>query len=71
MKTILEFNLPDDADELEKAQLGPKYHSVLWELAMHIRQKTKYAEIPKEEEAFWEALKDTFYGLLKDEGIEL
>lgn len=43
MKTILEFNLPDDEDSLEMAQSAHAFHSVLWDLNEQIlRPVTKY-----------------------------
>lgn len=43
MKAILEFNLPDDAEEFETAVNAAKMYSILWDMDQWLRANTKYA----------------------------
>jgi hypothetical protein len=43
MKATLEYDLPDEQDEFEKAVNGGKYAYIIWELDHFLRAKTKYA----------------------------
>jgi hypothetical protein len=42
MKTILEFNLPEDLEEYKLAFNGAKYHMCWDELFSHLRKLSKY-----------------------------
>jgi len=42
MKAILEFNLPDEQEELKLAQNGAKYSFLLDELDSNLRSMIKY-----------------------------
>ena len=42
MKVTLEFDLPEDADALRAAQLGPAYRSALRAVRRSLRDKLKY-----------------------------
>lgn len=43
MKAILEFNLPDDADDFKMASNALNWYIVCWDLDQALRTKTKYA----------------------------
>lgn len=36
MRAILEFNLPEDTEDLKRAQLGPKYYGALSEVVERV-----------------------------------
>jgi hypothetical protein len=43
MKATLEYDLPDEQEEFEKAVNGGKYAYIIWELDQFLRANTKYA----------------------------
>jgi len=47
-KVILEFNLPEEEQDLKLAQRGSAYYCVIWEALQEIRNYTKYKEISGE-----------------------
>ena len=67
MKVALEFDLPDDQDELQHAQLGVKYWLALWEVYSYLRGQWKHGDPPDGIEAIWYR----FHQILADEGVEL
>jgi hypothetical protein len=44
MKATLEFALPDDQGEYDRARLGPLAISTLWDIDQHLRSLVKHAE---------------------------
>ena len=44
MKQIMEFNLPEDKEELELYQKAPQMHSAIWEVYQWARAQDKYSE---------------------------
>jgi hypothetical protein len=48
MKAILEFNLPEDAEEHLDAINGTSYKLALSEMDNHFRHRLKYEEHPRE-----------------------
>jgi len=42
MKAMLEFNLPEEANEFKLASRGSDYWKALWELQEEFRRLTKY-----------------------------
>jgi len=47
MKALLEFSLPEDADDHRDALDGPKWKLVCWNLDDELRRIIKYGENPK------------------------
>ena len=43
MKATIEYDLPNEQDEFEKAVNGGKYAYIIWELDQFLRANTKYA----------------------------
>jgi hypothetical protein len=43
MKAILEFDLPDDADDFKMASNALNWYITCWDLDQALRAKTKYA----------------------------
>ena len=66
MKAILEFNLPEDKDAHNLALNGAKYYFVIEEVLQFIRQKTKYGELPKEQEDLLEQLRNLITDEMQD-----
>jgi hypothetical protein len=51
-KALIEFNLPEEAEEFKHVQRAGLYHSMLWEIAHYTRSLRKYDEreaIPRDE----------------------
>lgn len=69
-KATLTFNLPEENGEYEVHINGPKYHTVLFEFANKLREKTKYAEPNDPETPGWEAARTAFWEICNDEGID-
>lgn len=42
MKSILEFNLPEDRNQFLMAIRGADFHSAIWDIGMIVRDHTKY-----------------------------
>lgn len=75
MKHILEFNLPEEKEDLDVAMNAGKYHSFIHEL-MHskLRSITKYGtynnkNVPLVVQEFIEQLKDDLWADLSDNNI--
>jgi hypothetical protein len=69
MKTILEFNLPDDSEELINAQNANKYLGVITDFSDYLRNEFKYKT--KKERDSAEKMKDKWFEIISsyDEGI--
>lgn len=48
MKTVIEFNLPEDREELQTALRAGEMLSVVEEALNHIRQKLKHGNLKQE-----------------------
>jgi len=71
MKTILEFNLPEETEELDSALNGPKYKSILIELDNHLRDTLKHQELTEYEYDIYDKVRSKIYELTEDENIAL
>lgn len=68
MKLILEFNLPEDEWNAQKAQNAFKYYSVLKDLDDYLRNICKHCD-PKQLDA--QGCRDKLWEFLKEEGLDL
>lgn len=68
-KAILEYNLPEEQEDFDRARLGSYYSCVLDELRNHIRTKTKYGDLSEEQSAAYEDVRNRLYELMNDYGI--
>jgi adenylosuccinate synthase len=48
-KAILEFNLPDDAEDFHYAVNGEEYYKALTDIRENVRKIWKYGELPEEQ----------------------
>jgi len=71
MKYILEFELPEDEDELWFVHNGNKMWMVLWEFAQYLREITKYANTTKGRSDMAYEIKDKFYEILDAENVDI
>ena len=60
MKAILEFNLPDEKPEFNRANKAGAYYCALWDFSMFLREKLKYAELSESDRAFYEFIREEF-----------
>lgn len=68
MKSILEFNLPEDKDDFDMAVKAPNYYNALWDLSNKIRGLDKYED---KESITIDELRKLFYDTLEDNDIQL
>lgn len=68
MKAILEFNLPEEANEHKQAVQGADWEYALFELDQHLRGLVKYGD----DEAladFAQKIRDRLYEILNESGL--
>lgn len=70
MKAILEFNLPEDAEEHNTALRAGQYYSTLDDLRNLVRKYNKYVELTDEQAKIIEKFSDEFYTILEDRNID-
>jgi hypothetical protein len=58
MKATLEFLLPEESEEHNRALMGSHYKNVIDETFTWIRSKTKYSELKESEYALLEELRE-------------
>ena len=73
MKATLEYDLPDEQEEFEKAINGGKYAYVIWQLDQHLRANTKYApdSMPDEVYKAYETTRDKLRSLLTENDLSI
>ena len=73
MKATLEYNLPDEQDEFEKAVNGGKYAYIIWEIDHFLRANTKYApdSMPDEVHKAYEDTRDKLRSLLTEHDLSI
>lgn len=69
MESILKFKLPEENNEHRMYLNAGKYHSVLWDIKTHLRNKLKYEDLNEVESASYTAIQHKLYELLNEEGI--
>jgi len=55
-KVIIEFNLPEDQTEYQTSIKGGDYYCALFDIAMRIRETSKYDKEPISSEEFYNIL---------------
>lgn len=71
MKSILEFNLPEESQEFRTAINGWKYKSVLIEINEHLRSKIKWEEMSDEVMTALINVREDIYQRLSEHNISL
>ena len=64
MKSILEFNLPEDENQFKLAIRGADYFSALWDIKNQIRNHNKY-DVPAKE--ILDRIEEILYDVYLDE----
>lgn len=72
MKSILEFNLPDDSHEFEMATQGASMHSVLWQMDQWLRGNIKHApdSMSNDEYKAYERCREELRELMFENGVK-
>lgn len=71
MKTILEFNLPDERWELDTAMNGAKYKSILIDFDNHLRYTLKHKDLPSDVWGLYDELRKQLYTYVEEHGVIL
>jgi len=71
MKVTLEFNVPDEQDDLYYAQNGAIAFIVLQEILNMFRDKNKYCKYPEWQEATSDAIEARIRQIIEDEEIRV
>ena len=70
MKATLEFNLPEDEEQLFAANKGMDWALVVWEIDQLLRKKLKYGDIFPNTRAELEEIRKTINEMLADRGLK-
>jgi hypothetical protein len=73
MKAIIEFELPEDQEEYEKANNANKMYMALWDIKQLFRSKLKYNSDGLNDEQLeqWEAMRGDFFDILDNNDLKL
>jgi hypothetical protein len=73
MKAIIEFELPEDIEEYEKANNASKMYTALWDIKQLFRSTLKYnpAGLNDEQLEQWEAMRGNFFEILDNNDLKL
>ena len=69
MKAILEFNLPEDEEQLNAANKGMDWALLAWDIDQLLRNKLKYSDLLPNTRAELEEIRDTLNEMLADRGL--
>ena len=72
MKAIIEFELPEDQEEYEKANNANKMYMALWDIKQLLRSKLKYNSDGLNDEQLeqWEAMRGDFFDILENNDLK-
>lgn len=70
MKVIMEFMLPDDAEDLRRAQNGPHYRAALQAVRDELRRRLKYESPPAAARAALQEINALLLSEVQDLGEE-
>lgn len=70
VKAILEFNLPEDAEEHKTALKAGQYYCAIDDTRNLLRKYRKYGELTEEQYTILEKFSEEFYAILTDRDID-
>ena len=72
-KVTIEYNLPEEQDELDQANSAGKYYSVLWDLDQYLRNYVRYpAEgVPELLTDTMAQVRDELWKLMNEHNVDL
>jgi hypothetical protein len=72
MKAILEFNIPEDNEEFNRAIKAEDYYVCLFDFYQYLKREMKYNEqLSDIERDTFKRIREEFNGILTENGIEL
>lgn len=71
MKSILQFNLPDDQREFDLAIQAPKAQSFLWDFSQQLRSWQKYGHQFKDADDALDKIREEFYRLINNHEVNI
>ncbi len=71
MKATLEFDLPEEQEELDRMLRAGNTELVLWNLSEHLRQKLKYEDLGEQEAKIYEDVRGRLFELLADHEVTI
>jgi hypothetical protein len=73
MKAMIEFELPKDQEEYQKANNANKMYMALWDIKQLFRSTLKYnpAGLNDEQLEQWEAMRGEFFEILDNNDLKL
>lgn len=71
MKSVLEFNLPEEREEFELAVNAGKYASALWEIQQELRTIWKYEELEDNVYEMVDRIYTMVYDKINENNIEV
>jgi hypothetical protein len=73
MKAMIEFELPKDQEEYQKANNANKMYMALWDIKQLFRSTLKYnaAGLNDEQLEQWESMRGEFFDILENNDLKL
>lgn len=71
MKSILQFNLPEDQREFDLAIQAPKTQSFLWDFSQQLRSWQKYGHQFKDADDAVAKIREEFYRLINNHEVNI
>jgi hypothetical protein len=73
MKAMIEFELPEDQEEYQKANNANKMYMALWDIKQLFRSTLKYnaAGLNDEQLEQWETMRGEFFEILDNNDLKL
>jgi len=68
MKVTMQFELPEDQQQLEAAMKAHNYKYALTDFAEELSRRTKHVDNCKTD---WESVRAVFFDIINDRGVEL
>jgi len=70
MRHQIEFNLPEDKDDLNTYMNVFKYHGVLYSMSQFLRSQLKHGDLTQKEHDIYDTIRTKFYEFIKDEELQ-
>jgi len=71
MKAVLVFDLPQDKEEFETANMASEYKFCLHDVAQIIRSKLKYGDLTDDQRAAVEEINKNIWAAIDDRSLKL
>lgn len=71
MKISIDFDLPEESEQLAMCLDGEKAHAVLWDLDQYLRSLLKYFDLDEEVDTALRDVRDKLHEYIADHGMDL